>query len=207
MTFAKWLAPATMAGLIAALPALAQEDLAIGVPEGTGAAPGADDGSFVAATHDDWEVRCVDVPDMEADFCQMYQLLTDSSGNPVAEVNFTDLPDAGEVVAGATIVTPLDTLLTVPLRIQIGTREPLLYPYRFCQPIGCFVRIGLTQDNLDAYRAGAEATVTLVPFQAPDQTVELMMSLAGFTAAFDDVAERTATLQAEQEAAAAAADE
>lgn len=169
-------------------------DLSVGTPVGGGA-----DGigeTYIAETHGDWEIRCVRAAEGEPEPCQMYQLLTDSQGSPVAEFNIFDLPDNGEVVAGATIVTPLDTLLTGGLRIQIGTREPLAYPFRFCQSVGCFVRIGLTEANLADYRAGASATVTIVPLQAPDQQVQLETSLSGFTAGFEALAVRAATAEA-----------
>ncbi len=178
-------------------------DLSVGTPvEGAGGEAGIGQ-SYIADTFGDWEIRCLRVAEGEPEPCQMYQLLTDSQGSPVAEFNIFDLPDSDPVVAGATIVTPLDTLLTGQLRIQIGTREPLLYPFRFCQPVGCFVRVGLTEANLDDYRAGATATITIVPLQAPDQTVDLEASLSGFTAAFDDLSERSAAAQAQAGDAAA----
>lgn len=180
-------------------------DLAVGTP-----IDGGNDGvgvTYIAETHGDWEIRCIRAPEGEPEPCQMYQLLTDSQGSPVAEFNIFDIPDNDPVVAGATIVTPLDTLLIGQMRIQIGTRDPLVYPFRFCQAVGCFVRIGLTEENLADYRAGASATVTIVPLQAPDQTVDLETSLSGFTAGFDALSERAAAAQALLEAAAAAADE
>ncbi|MBF9033422.1 invasion associated locus B family protein [Rhodobacterales bacterium HKCCE2091] len=175
------------------------QGLSVGQPEG-----GSGGGIYVATTHGDWEIRCIEVPEGQVEPCQMYQLLQDENGNDVAEVNVFDLPDTDPVVAGATIVTPLDTLLTPQLRLQIGTRDPLRYPFSFCQQVGCFVRVGLTEQDLEAFRAGAEATVTIVPLQAPDQTVDLTMSLSGFTAAFNDLGER---LAAAQEAAAEAGDD
>ena len=166
-------------------------DLAVGTTDETAIGQ-----TYTAEVHGDWEIRCLRVEEGAPEPCQMYQLLTDGQDAPVAEFNIFDLPDDGQVVAGATIVTPLDTLLTGQLRIQIGTREPLVYPFRFCQPVGCFVRVGLTEGNLADYRAGASATVTIVPLQAPDATVDLEASLSGFTAAFADLEERTAAARA-----------
>ena len=181
-------------------------DLSVGTPEGQPAEDGVGV-TYVAETHGDWEIRCVRAPEGEPEPCQMYQLLTDGSGSPVAEFNIFDLPDNGQVVAGATIVTPLDTLLTGQLRIRIGTREPLVYPFRFCQSVGCFVRVGLTEENLADYRAGATATLTIVPLQAPDQTVDLETSLSGFTAGFEALTERAAEAQALFEASQQEQDE
>ena len=191
-----------LAGL-ALTPAIAQEDasgsdnggLSIGTP--AEAADGIGQ-TYVAATHGDWETRCIRVEEGQPEPCQLYQLLVDASGNAVAEVNVFDLPDTDQVVAGAAIITPLETLLTPQLRLQVDDAQPLVYPFSFCTQIGCFVRIGLTEDNLAAYRRGSEAIITIVPVQAPDQTVALTMSLSGFTAGFEDVSERLAAAQALQ---------
>ncbi len=46
----------------------------------------AQDGSYIRETHEDWQIKCFrteaeDTPEL----CQMYQLLKESQGNPVAE--------------------------------------------------------------------------------------------------------------------------
>ena len=53
------------------------------------------------------------------------------------------------------------------------------------------------------FKKGANATMTIVPFVAPDQKVELKVSLKGFTAGLDAVA--AANKLADAAAAAAAA--
>ncbi len=147
-----------------------------------------DGDSYVGATHDDWELVCVRVPD-EDDPCQMYQLLRDSEGNATAEISMFPLPPGQEAVAGATILTPLETLLTAQLVMQVDGGDAKRYPFTFCTAIGCIARVGFTQAEVDAFRRGAEATWSLVPVAAPDQTVELSMSLMGFTAAFNALSE------------------
>ena len=146
--------------------------------------------TYVAETHGDWEIRCIRAEEGQPEPCQLYQLLVDQNGGPVAEFNIFDLPDEGQVVAGATIVTPLDTLLPPGIRMRVDEGNWSEYPFAFCQPIGCFARLGLTQGNIDALRAGGEAYVALVPLPAPDQVVELEASLAGFTAGFAALEER-----------------
>ncbi|MEO0866789.1 MAG: invasion associated locus B family protein, partial [Pseudomonadota bacterium] len=54
-----------------------------------------------------------------------------------------------------------------------------------CNAIGCYARIGLVQEEVNSFRRGNQATVTIVPALAPDQKVDLTLSLTGFTAAFD----------------------
>lgn len=152
--------------------------------------------TYVAETHGDWEVRCIRAEEGQPEPCQMYQLLLDNNGGAVAEFNIFDLPDEGQVVAGATIVTPLDTLLTPGLRLRVDDGNWSEFPFAFCQPIGCFARLGLTEANLDAFRAGGEAFVALVPLPAPDQVVQLEASLSGFTAGFEALEARNSVAMA-----------
>lgn len=140
--------------------------------------------TYVAETHGDWEIRCIRAEEGQPEPCQLYQLLRDENGGAVAEFNVFDLPDEGQVVAGATIVTPLDTLLPPGIRLRVDDGNWSEFPFAFCQPIGCFARLGLTVANIEALRAGDDAFVALVPLPAPDQVVQLEASLSGFTAGF-----------------------
>ena len=45
--------------------------------------------------------------------------------------------------------------------------------------------MGLTDADVAAFKRGKEAVITIVPALAPDQKVELALSLDGFTASFD----------------------
>ncbi|MDG3039942.1 invasion associated locus B family protein [Roseicyclus marinus] len=152
--------------------------------------------TYVAETHGDWELRCIRAEEGQPEPCQLYQLLLDDNGGAVAEFNIFDLPDEGQVVAGATIVTPLDTLLTPGLRLRVDDGNWAEFPFAFCQPIGCFARLGLTEVNLDAFRSGGDAFVALVPLPAPDQVVQLGASLRGFTAGFEALEERNGVAMA-----------
>ena len=147
------------------------------------------DESYVGNTHGDWELVCVRVAD-EQDPCQMYQLLRDAEGNPTAEITIFPLPPGQEAAAGASILTPLDTLLTAQLVMQVNGGAAKRYPFTFCTAIGCVARVGFTAEEVDAFRRGATATWSLVPVAAPDQVVDLNMSLIGFTAAFAELNEQ-----------------
>ena len=91
------------------------------------------------------------------------------------------LPADGKAIAGATVTVPLETLLTAQLTISVDGGKGKRYPFSFCTPIGCIARIGFTAEDIATFKKGAKATVTLVPAPAPDQKVELDMSLSGFT--------------------------
>lgn len=179
-----------LAGLLAAGPValMAQEvDLPAGQRVGGE--------TYLAETHGDWELRCIRVEEGQPEPCSLYQLLSDEGGNPVAEFNIFDLPDDGQITAGATIVSPLETLLTPGLRLRVDDNAGAQYPFAFCQQIGCFVRLGLTSEDIDAFRAGGEAIVGIVPMQAPGTVVELSASLVGFTAGFEALEARNAIAQ------------
>jgi invasion protein IalB len=149
--------------------------------------------TYIAETHGDWEIRCIRAEEGQPEPCQLYQLLVDQAGNPVAEFNLFDLPDEGQIVAGATIVTPLDTLLPPGMRLRVDDGQWAEYPFAFCQQVGCFSRLGLTAADIEAMRNGGVASVAIVPLPAPDQIVELEASLIGFTAGFEALEARTAT--------------
>ncbi len=172
-------APAADAPAAAAAPAA--EDLSLGKPAADG--PGS---TYVEATHGDWEQRCVRTED-GSDPCQLYQLLKDATGNPVAEFSVFGLPPGQQAAAGATAIVPLETLLTQDLTFQVDAGAAKRYPYSWCSPIGCIARIGFTAEEVAAMKGGVKATMTLVPVVAPDQKVVLDISLKGFTAGYDAV--------------------
>ena len=143
--------------------------------------------TYVKETHGDWEMRCVHAPEGQADPCQLYQLLKDDADNPTAEISIFALPDDQTAVAGATIATPLETLLTQQLRLSVDGGQAKIYPFTWCSQAGCFARVGFTAADIDGFKAGNSATLTIVPMAAPDQTVDLKVSLSGFTAGFDAI--------------------
>ena len=150
--------------------------------------------TYKVSEHGDWELRCIKAPEGTKDPCQLYQLLEDQQGNSVAEINLFSLPQDDKLAAGATIVTPLETLLTQNVLLSVDGGKPKIYPFTFCTAIGCFSRVGFTAGDVAAFKAGNAAKIVVVPAQAPDQKVELSMSLKGFTAGFDAV---TAAVAAE----------
>ena len=89
------------------------------------------------------------------------------------------------------------------LRIGVDAAEPKVYPFSFCSAAGCVARVGFTAAEVDAFKAGNNAIVTIVPAVAPDQTVVLEVSLKGFTAGYEAVAAAQAAVDAAQAAAPA----
>jgi invasion protein IalB len=166
----------------AAEPAAAEADDPDG-PAATGDPAEPEILEIVRATFGDWQVRCA--PNGED--CFMYQLAVDNQQNPVAEVSLLKLPAGQNVVAGATIVTPLGTLLPPGLAIQIDTNEARQYPFAWCSQVGCFSRFGMDNETISMMKRGRAGRMTLLSVGAPDQPVVLELSLTGFTAAFDSL--------------------
>jgi invasion protein IalB len=133
-----------------------------------------------------WEMRCIKT-EQEVDPCQMYQLLDDGQGSPIAEVSLFRLPDGGKAEAGATIVVPLETSLPQQLTVAVDTGAARRYPFAFCNPVGCYVRLGLTSEDIASFKRGNKAVITIVPALAQDQKVELELSLDGFSASYKEV--------------------
>lgn len=120
----------------------------------------------------------------DAQSCLISQVLQDTDGNNVAEVSIADVIDGGDTVGAISIATPIDTLLLPGVRFKVDEFDENRLPFNFCQPGGCVVQIGLTQDNIDAFEGATAAAVTVVPISAPDAEVALTLSFDGFTAAF-----------------------
>ncbi|MBM9593973.1 invasion associated locus B family protein [Roseitranquillus sediminis] len=147
--------------------------------------------TYTAEVFGEWERRCIRT-EQGNDPCQLYQLLQDDEGNNVAEISMFALPEAQEAAAGATIITPLETLLTGQVSLSVDGGAARRYPFTFCSQVGCFSRIGFTEAEVQQFKRGREATISIRPLAAPDQTVDLTVSLSGFTAGYDSVAEANA---------------
>ena len=159
-----------------------ENGLAMGEPVDETPKPGE---TYIKETFGDWALRCIVVEDQE-DPCQMYQLLSDETGQPVVEFTLFRLPEGGQAAAGATVVVPLETSLQQPLSIKVDEQQGKRYPYSFCNQVGCYARIGLTTEDIDSFKRGAKAVVSLVPALDPaKRVISLDMSLSGFTAAFE----------------------
>ena len=138
---------------------------------------------IVRDTFGDWQVRC----SPEGNECFIYQLGLDAEKNPVAEVSILKLPLDAEADAGVTIVTPLGTLLPSGVAVQIDNGQPRQYPFAWCSQVGCFARFGLDRPSIDSMKRGKTGKVVLHAVAAPEQPMTLVLSLTGFTAAFDSL--------------------
>lgn len=129
----------------------------------------------------DWEIRCHET---DHDSCQMYQLLHMADGTAVAEVQGFPIPGGGAAVAGFTVTTPKETLLSKGLQLRVDNGETLKFDFSRCIDSGCFARLGISPKTLDQMRRGRTLTITIYPAAAPDTAVAVTASLKGFTDAF-----------------------
>ncbi|PVA11521.1 invasion-associated locus B family protein [Pelagivirga sediminicola] len=141
---------------------------------------------YIKEKFGDWNLRCFRNAEGE-DPCQLYQLLREEGGNPVAEFSIFRIEGQAPAVAGATAIVPLVTLLTEELKLSVDGNAAKSYPYRVCTEAGCVAQIGLTEQDVATFKRGKAAQIVLVPAQAPDQKIKIKVSLNGFTAGYDAV--------------------
>ncbi len=165
-------APAAEAPAAEAAPAAAAE----AIPE-----------PYIKESFDAWQLRCVKTAEGQEP-CQLYQLLMDKENNkPIMEITMVALPEGGDAIAGATVIVPLETLLTQKLNVTVDSAKTKRFDFTFCAEVGCVARLGLTKDDLDAFRKGNVATISVVPVADPTRTVDVDLSLKGFTAGYEAV--------------------
>ncbi len=170
-------------------PALAQQTLPLETqPLSTEAAPEVvydpqPSAPTLRATYGDWEIRCITETD-----CVMTQLHRRSEQS--ADAVFTIVKPqglAGEngepIEAFAEIVVPLGVYLPGGLGLKVDEAPAKAAPYERCIDEGCVVRAPISAKMLGDMKAGS--TAYIVVFGGPERPVQIPISLAGFTAAFE----------------------
>ncbi|MDR6265328.1 MULTISPECIES: invasion associated locus B family protein [Rhodobacterales] len=143
---------------------------------------------YLKEEHGQWQVRCIKAPEGEEEVCRLFNLLTDKDGNSIAQLDMQALPKGGKAVAGVDMATPLGTLLTAQLVMKIDAAKAKRYPYTWCDNLGCYARFGMTAGEIDAMKKGVTTVVTIASVAAPEEPLELELSLSGFTAAWTAIA-------------------
>ena len=166
------------------LPAIAQEasELSLGKPLETLRKPG---DIYLAGNKGDWNVRCVTGNPGEKDKCEIQQLIFLNEDTPIADISIFKLPEGEIAIAAANVMVPLETLLTKNFRFAFSKETVKEFPYSFCNQNGCLVRMGLLEEDIEALKKGKSAELVITHISSPDTSIELDLSLNGFTAAFD----------------------
>jgi invasion protein IalB len=132
----------------------------------------------------DWELRCSVNADGVAISCHLQQYFIDSSGVRAAEIRILALANSPDFAAFAHIVTPHETLLTEQLHMAVDDEPSRVYAFSFCESDGCYVRMGLTAEDIQAFLHGLETSIIVVPAAAPEVSVRMTLTLAGFEEGF-----------------------
>ena len=162
----------------------AQDNSDLSLGQTTGPAIGE---SYMRDIVGEWQVRCVKAPEGRKDKCHIYQPLSQTNGNPIAEIMISVLDDHEEAIAGAVIVTPLGILLHRGLQISVDGGEPTIYGFNYCTRVGCFAKAGLTGPDVFAFERGTEAAITITALSRPNEPIEIFVPLDGFTTAYDSL--------------------
>ena len=156
--------------------------LSLGKPLETMREPGE---IYLAGSKGDWNVRCITGKPGETDRCEIQQLLFLNENTPVVDISIFKLPVGEVAVAAANIMVPLETLLTKKFRFAFSEELIKEYPYSFCNKNGCLVRLGLLEEDLEALKTGLSSELSITHISDPEASINLDISLKGFTAAFE----------------------
>ena len=141
-----------------------------------------------------WAKRC---DDTDQSYCEIVQQLSVvETGQRLIEfaIGFPQQkPDEeqkkksaeGKDTASGVIILPLGVLLESGMRLQVDDHAPYKFQARFCQPAGCYAFISLPGPVLELMRKGD--TVTVAFKEAGGKTVDIKMSLKGFTKALESI--------------------
>ena len=140
---------------------------------------------YLAGNKGDWNVRCITGNPGEIDKCEIQQLLFLNENTPVADISIFKLPDGERAIAAANVMVPLETLLTKKFRFAFSEDSVKEFPYSFCNQNGCLVRMGLLEEDIEAMKKGSSSELSITHISSPEGSVNLSLSLNGFTAAFD----------------------
>ncbi len=141
----------------------------------------------VKATHGAWEIVCSTA---QADLCVMRQFGKNAAGKKVIDVRIRKLEgiktqDGKNVPAAIQITTPLGTILSTGVKVQVDAGEALIRPFEVCVPNGCILREAMSEEFLASLKAGKAANMTFNLLQLG--TVNVSISLKGFTKAFKEL--------------------
>ena len=141
---------------------------------------------YIKETNKDWNLKCI-APQISTERCEANQLIVNDKKQPVAEISIFKLSDNQVAEAAATIIVPLETILSEGLILAIQDLEPKKYQFKFCNSLGCYSQIGLTKEEVEALKNKEKASIYLKHISSGDQQVIIPISLAGFMKTFSKI--------------------
>jgi invasion protein IalB len=141
---------------------------------------------YLVETYRDWQRICVKT-DGDEDPCHIYQLIKNKDNLPIGEITLLKVSEPEGVSAAATILTPLGTLLTSKLVLNLDDGTNGDYPFSWCDKRGCYARAAFTDDEVLSMKKGRSGTIKIETISAPGEPLTLPVSFLGFTAAIGDL--------------------
>ena len=141
---------------------------------------------YIKERFENWTLKCIK-PVNSVERCEANQIIFNQKKQPVAEISIIKLPKGQVAAAAATIIVPLETILSEGLVLAIQELEPKKYQFKFCNSLGCYSQIGLTDDEVEALKRKEKASIFLKHISSADQQIVIPMSLDGFTKIFSNV--------------------
>ena len=141
---------------------------------------------YIKERFENWALKCIK-PVNSIERCEANQIIFNQKQQPVAEISIIKLPKGQVAAAAATIIVPLETILSEGLVLAIQELEPKKYQFKFCNSLGCYSQIGLTDDEVEALKRKEKASIFLKHISSGDQQIVIPMSLDGFTKTFSNV--------------------
>ena len=141
---------------------------------------------YIKERFENWSLKCIKTVN-SIERCEANQIIFNQKQQPVVEISIIKLPKGQVAAAAATIIVPLETILSEGLVLAIQELEPKKYQFKFCNSLGCYSQIGLTDDEVKALKKKEKASIFLKHISSGDQQIVIPMSLAGFTKTFSKV--------------------
>ena len=141
---------------------------------------------YIKERFENWSLKCIKTVN-SIERCEANQIIFNQKQQPVAEISIIKLPKGQVAAAAATIIVPLKTILSEGLVLAIQELEPKKYQFKFCNSLGCYSQIGLTDDEVEALKRKEKASIFLKHISSGDQQIVIPMSLDGFTKTFSNV--------------------
>ena len=141
---------------------------------------------YIKERFENWSLKCIKTVN-SIERCEANQIIFNQKQQPVAEISIIKLPKGQVAAAAATIIVPLETILSEGLVLAIQELEPKKYQFKFCNSLGCYSQIGLTDDEVEALKRKEKASIFLKHISSGDQQIVIPMSLDGFTKTFSKV--------------------
>lgn len=133
---------------------------------------------------DDWVVACGVPKDATKKVCQAVQTLTNKEdGKRVMQIMVGYPNEGAEPIA--VFVLPLGYLLQAGGKFELDGKEIGVLGAERCVQTGCIVPLQLDKDMLAKFKAGTGGKIVVMI--AKDRTIDLPVSLKGFSAALGEL--------------------